>query len=201
MATTTKKILIGGQALRELGSDRHTADRDYAVVGSGATWKTETAEGEVLDFAAHAFTKAVWAAMTPVEIGAELVADAHVVATEMSTATGVATGQVLLGDLGVVGVDPGASQALVDDEVIELGIDREPVDGDILGVRRTAGTPAWSGRHIPPRHRLGAVCGVDAGSTRRFGCIRARISRWAAHRPTAAAARDQVRATRRAARP
>lgn len=73
----SEKIMIGGQALRELGSDRHTEDRDYAVYADGATWKTETPAGEVLDFAAHAFTRDVWAAMQPVAAGADMIADAQ----------------------------------------------------------------------------------------------------------------------------
>jgi hypothetical protein len=61
------KIMIGGQALRKLGSDRHTEDVDFAIFGDGSEWRTAAEQGDILDMNAHAFTREVWAAAKPVD--------------------------------------------------------------------------------------------------------------------------------------
>lgn len=73
---SSKKIMIGGQALRQHGHDRHTDDVDYATYGDGKAFVIERTErGEVLDLAyLGEFGKSVWSAMQPDATG---VADAQ----------------------------------------------------------------------------------------------------------------------------
>ena len=75
-ANIETRIMIGGQALRAHGHDRHTDDVDWAVSRDGAEFVAErTVEGETLDMAAFAITAEVWAAMQPVEINGQMIAD------------------------------------------------------------------------------------------------------------------------------
>ena len=59
-----KKILIGGQALRRLGHDRHTDDVDYLVNRPGEELFIHTAEGDLINAAAHNFLSHVWESVT-----------------------------------------------------------------------------------------------------------------------------------------
>lgn len=58
-----KQLLIGGQALRELGSDRHTEDRDY-LVNDTSTRETfiHGKEGDFCNANGNAFFADVWVA-------------------------------------------------------------------------------------------------------------------------------------------
>ena len=60
------QIMIGGQALRTLGHDRHTDDVDYLVNLPGKPVFVHNPEGDLINAAAHNFLAAVWAAATPV---------------------------------------------------------------------------------------------------------------------------------------
>jgi hypothetical protein len=54
--------LIGGQKLRELGSDRHTDDRDYLIYDeSNPELFIHEADYDIINAAAHPFYSAVWA--------------------------------------------------------------------------------------------------------------------------------------------
>lgn len=65
----TGTALIGGQALRALGHDRHTDDVDFFVNVPGQALFTHEDEGDLVNAAAHNFLSDVWAAMTIDENG------------------------------------------------------------------------------------------------------------------------------------
>ena len=60
--TPSKKLLIGGQALRVLGSARHTDDVDYmASLPNSKEMFVKEDGGEIVNAAAHQFFAQVWA--------------------------------------------------------------------------------------------------------------------------------------------
>jgi len=61
------KLLIGGQALRRLGHDRHTDDTDYLVWDEGGDLFQHQPTGDLINAAANPFLRAVWAAATETE--------------------------------------------------------------------------------------------------------------------------------------
>jgi len=71
------RIMIGGQAMRTLGHDRHTDDVDYLVNLPGQPVFLHEADGDLVNAAAHNFLAAVWADCTPT---AEGVADVQTLA-------------------------------------------------------------------------------------------------------------------------
>ena len=56
-----RKLLIGGQALRELGSDRYTDDIDFLVcdISSNETF-THNTDGDLINANGHKFFMEVW---------------------------------------------------------------------------------------------------------------------------------------------
>lgn len=60
MKNETQKILIGGQALRRLGHDRHTDDVDYLVNRPGEDLFTHLPSGDLINAAAHNFLGRLW---------------------------------------------------------------------------------------------------------------------------------------------
>jgi len=62
-----EKILIGGAALRRLGSDRHTDDMDYLVWLENEPVFIHHAEGDEVNAAAHNFLAKIWKACRPSE--------------------------------------------------------------------------------------------------------------------------------------
>ena len=55
-----KQLLIGGQALRNLGHDRHTDDIDYLVYEEGKPMFTTSEKTDYINAASNDFFKAVW---------------------------------------------------------------------------------------------------------------------------------------------
>jgi len=78
----TNKIMIGGQALRAHGHDRHTDDVDFATCGDGDNFIAHRDDsGETVDLAALGeFGRRVWAAAAPVTIDGQLIADPQTLA-------------------------------------------------------------------------------------------------------------------------
>ena len=64
---TRDNILIGGQALRRLGHDRHTDDIDYLVWAEDTPVFTHRADGDLINAAANNFLGEVFAAARPVD--------------------------------------------------------------------------------------------------------------------------------------
>ena len=57
---SNKKILIGGQALVNLGSSRSTEDTDYLVYDKSAPLFSEAESGDQINAAKHPFFKSIW---------------------------------------------------------------------------------------------------------------------------------------------
>ena len=75
MTTASKKILVGGQALRELGHDRHTDDFDYLINDASVKADFMAIDGiDYINCAHRAFFQEVWEGVTANENG---VADAQ----------------------------------------------------------------------------------------------------------------------------
>ena len=62
--STTKKAMIGGQALRALGHDRHTDDVDFFVNVPGQPLFSHFDDRDEVNAACHKFLSLVWDNMT-----------------------------------------------------------------------------------------------------------------------------------------
>jgi len=61
-------MMIGGQALKELGSDRYTDDTDWARFEDGKRFVERTSGGEIIDLAyLGGFGKDIWKSAKPVD--------------------------------------------------------------------------------------------------------------------------------------
>ena len=68
--TTATKILVGGQALRELGHDRHTEDTDYLINDATVAADFSAVDGvDYINCAHRVFFQEIWASVQANENG------------------------------------------------------------------------------------------------------------------------------------